>query len=58
LYYFGYAKLKEDPKNFTGFYPFEETDQNMYKSYNGFRELNRHSIEWNASMTDEERAEI
>ena len=48
MYYFGYAHIKEDPDNYTGFYEYPVTDSSLLKSYNQFRELNRHSIEWNA----------
>ena len=58
MYYFGYAKIKEDPDNYTGFYEYPVTDPDLHKHYYGYRELNRHSIEWNAYMTDAERAQI
>ena len=58
LYFFGYASIKEDPENFTGFHEFKETDPELHKQYYGFRQLNSHSLEWNASMNDIERQEF
>ena len=54
LHYFGYAKIKEDPDNETGYFEFD-SDPEMLKLYKGYRQLSRHSIEWNAYMTDDER---
>ena len=56
IYYFGYAKFSKDPDNYTGFYEYQKTDAEASKTYNGFRELNAQSIEWNAYMSDDERA--
>jgi hypothetical protein len=56
MYYFGYAKIKEDPENYTGFYDYPVTDPELVKTYMEFKTLNRHSLEWNASMNDDERA--
>jgi hypothetical protein len=58
IYYFGYAKIAEDPDNITGFYDYPKTDPDMLKKYYGFKELNEQSIGWNAYMNDEERALI
>lgn len=58
MYYFGYAKIKEDPDNITGFHEYKVTDQELYKHYNEYKMLNRHSLEWNEYMKDEERATI
>ena len=52
MYYYGYAKIKEDPDNMTGFHGYPTTDPELLKTYNGYKTLNRHSLEWNASMTD------
>ena len=53
MYYYGYAKIKEDPDNYTGFHDYPQTDPELLKTYKKFRELNRHSLEWNADMSDE-----
>jgi hypothetical protein len=58
IYYFGYAKIPEDPDNKTGFFEYEHSDPEMLKQYYGYAQLTQHSIEWNASMTDEEREQI
>lgn len=58
MYYFGYADIKEDPDNMTAFYKYPETDPELYKTYYQYRTLNKHSLEWNAYMNDEERAKI
>jgi hypothetical protein len=58
IYYFGYAKIAEDPNNVTPFYDYPKTDPELYKKYYGYKELNEQSIGWNAYMTDEERALI
>lgn len=58
MYYFGYAKIKEDPDNYTGFHEYAESDPALLKSYYGYKELNKHSLQWNECMTDEQREEI
>ena len=36
IYFFGYALIKEDPDNLTGFYEYPVTDTEAYKRYKGF----------------------
>jgi len=33
MYYFGYAKIKEDPENYTGFHDYPVTDPELLKTY-------------------------
>ena len=58
IYYFGYAFMADDPDNITGFFEYENAEPELVKTYYGFKELNNHSIGWNAYMSDEERALI
>lgn len=58
LYYFGYAKNESDTDQFTAFFEYADADPELVKTYNGYKELNKQSLEWNAGMTDEERAKI
>lgn len=58
LYYFGYVKHESDPESYTQFHEFKDPNPELAKTYNCFQRLNQQSIEWNASLTDAERAEI
>jgi len=58
LYYFGYVKHESDPESYTQFHEFKDPNPELAKTYNCFKQLNQQSIEWNASLTDPERAQI
>lgn len=58
MYYSGYAHIKEDSNNYTGFHEYPKTDPELHRQYYGYRQLNQQSIEWNAYMSDAERQEI
>jgi len=36
LYFFGYAKLSQDPENVTGFYEFNEPNEALDRKYKGY----------------------
>ena len=58
MYYFGYAKVDSDPESYTAFHEYADPNPELVATYNGYKTLNQHSLEWNAYMTDEERAKI
>ena len=37
MYYYGYAKIKEDPDNITGFHEYSKSDPEDLKHYNEYK---------------------
>lgn len=56
IYYFGYAKVDSDIQSATAFHEYADPDPELAKTYNGYKMLNKQNLEWNASMTEEERS--
>ena len=36
MHFFGYAKVPQDPDNYTGFYEYDGTDEHLNSMYNGY----------------------
>ena len=58
IYFFGYAKTKDDPDNFTGFFTYEDEDPDMISLYYGFKAHREQTIDKVCSMSEEELAAI
>ena len=54
LYFFGYARLPQDPENVTGYYEFDEPNETLRRTYKGYEAMNEQMLNWLCSMTDEE----
>lgn len=54
LYFFGYARLPQDPENVTGYYEFDEPNETLRRTYKGYEAMNEQMLNWVCSMTDEE----
>ena len=54
LHFFGYAKVSSDPENFTGFFEYPEEDPEMLRQYKGFEAHREQTIDWVASLNDQE----
>ena len=54
LHYFGYAKVSSEPDNFTGFFEYEEEEQELIKNYKAFEAHREQTIDWVCSLNDAE----
>ena len=54
LNFFGYTKLPHDPENTTGFFPFEDPDDEMTRQYKGWQRQNEAMVNWACQLTDED----
>ena len=54
LFFFGYAKVPQDPDNYTGFYDFTSEDQNerINDMYRGYERHNEEVLDWVSNMSE------
>ena len=54
LYFFGYAKVPQDPDNYTGFYDFtaEDRDERIIDMYKGYERHNEEVLDWVSNMSE------
>ena len=54
IYYFGYAKVKREPANLTGFFNYSEEDPELIRNYKAFEAHRAQTIDWVCSLNDDE----
>ena len=55
-HFFGYAKVPQDPENVTGFFEYDGSDDELNRSYMGWRQQNEDMVNWVCQLTDEDLA--
>ena len=58
LNFFGYSKLPDQEENLTGFFPYENPDEEMYRQYQGFSMQNESMVNWACHLNDADYEQI
>ena len=58
IHYFGYTSYDDDKDNFTSFFNYKEVDESTKKNLNAYKLVTEQSIDWVASLNDEELEKI